>query len=133
MFTFAHIEFEHPVEFQYLWCLPMVDQKPENLGMHTYIELKIKHWRLGSRIRDMESYIGEHSDYFSFLLVSRSCPRHNPKHFEQISRNAVNSKIQLPCLLLITRPVYFYLFGRNRTGIVQIVLGKVRKFRATQS
>ena len=28
------------------------------------------------------------------------------------------------------RPVYFYLFGRNRTGIVQIVLGKVRKFRA---
>ena len=29
-----------------------------------------------------------------------------------------------------TRPVYFYLFGRNRTGIVQIVLGKVRKFRA---
>ena len=28
------------------------------------------------------------------------------------------------------RPIYFYLFGRNRTGIVQIVLGKVRKFRA---
>ena len=28
------------------------------------------------------------------------------------------------------RPVYFYLFGRNGTGIVQIVLGKVRKFRA---
>ena len=33
-------------------------------------------------------------------------------------------------LVLAYRPVYFYLFGRNRTGIVQIVLGKVRKFRA---
>ena len=32
-----------------------------------------------------------------------------------------------------TRPVYFYLFGRNRMGIVQIVLGKVRKFRAAKS
>ena len=34
------------------------------------------------------------------------------------------------------RPVYFYLFGRNRTGIVQIVLtilGKVSMFRAEQA
>ena len=34
------------------------------------------------------------------------------------------------------RPVYFYLFGRNRTGIVQTVLkllGKVRQFRAARS
>ena len=34
------------------------------------------------------------------------------------------------------RPVYFYLFGRKRTGIVQIVLkilGKVSMFRAERS
>ena len=34
------------------------------------IILEIKPCGLGSRIRDMESYIGEHSDYFLFLLVN---------------------------------------------------------------
>ena len=34
--------------------------------------LEIKPCELGSRIGDMESYIGEHSDYFLFLLVSRT-------------------------------------------------------------
>ena len=37
----------------------------------SYSILEIKHEGLGSKIRDMEAFIGEHLDCFSFLLVSR--------------------------------------------------------------
>ena len=73
----------------------------------------------------------------NLLLLSRARTRTHKKKDIAIVSN-VNSKRKFTWVLMLDigiRPVYFYLFGRNRMGIVQILkdFGKSKKVRAERS